>query len=79
MAEHQPPGVAAPLDVVQMNVVGVPTVTLITDIFPSGPESTAALVQTAVNLKATKTKFVLRKYILTVGAVKSSFLVFKSF
>lgn len=59
VAEDQPPGVAAPLDVFQLNVVLVPTVTLITHIFPSGPESTAALVQTAMNLKVAKPKFVL--------------------
>lgn len=51
VAEDQPPRIAGPLDVVQLNVVLVPTVTLITDIFPSGPESTATLVQTAVNLR----------------------------
>lgn len=59
VAEDQPSGVAAPLDVVQLNVVLVPTVTLITHIFPSGPESTAVLVQTAMDLKVAETKFVL--------------------
>lgn len=79
VAEDQPPGVAAPLDVVQLNVVLVPTVTLITHIFPSGPESTAALVQTAVNLKVAETKFVLWKYVQMGGIVKVPYLVFKGF
>lgn len=69
MAEDQPPGVAAPPDVVQLNVVLVPTVTLITDIFPSGPESAAALVQAPVNLR--------QGFFCENARVKVSYLGFK--
>lgn len=55
MGEDQVPGVVTPLNVLQLYVVLVPTLSmeaeLHTHIFLPGPESTAALVQTVVNLK----------------------------
>lgn len=50
VGEDQPSGVVAPADVFQLDAVLVPTGPLVTHVFPSGPEATAALVQSAVNL-----------------------------